>query len=309
MCTAGVRRLWVIARMWWRDHSAVALYAKAAMLAMPLSCLACAAQAEQLSPVAVVTEISGIVETREADRSMRLSLLSELTSGARLRLAGEAKLAVLFYDSAEVYLLNGPALARVAPASLDRLSGNEPVLLRKQTGKDGRPLLIRPSGVAQAGLVARGVTQPIAAVSVTGPIILDRRPVFRWREVSPGLAYRFVLKDAADRTVLETVVNDVALELPHGVVLRDGQYYRWSVHTRGPGGTQYALSRRFMVADEAKRTEIENFRPSQGATLGEQVAYCMWLEQNGLRDESRGCWRQLASNGLNVPTQKLEQLD
>jgi hypothetical protein len=284
--------------------------AQAMILAAPLwgVWITVLAQPEQLVPVALVTELSGPAETREGDRTVRLSLLSELAPGARVRLRKDAKLAALFFASAEVYALTGPALVRVGRASLEPLSGNEPVRLTRLIGKNGDALMVRPGGIAQAGFVARGVAKPIVAVTVMGTMILDRQPVFRWKEVAPGLAYTFSLKDAIDKTMVEAVLESNAFELPGGTVFADGQYYRWSVRTRTADGTEYAFSRRFTVADVAKRAEVENFRPGASASVGVRVAYAVWLEQSGLLDEARRYWHQLAAEGSSVPTEKLEEL-
>jgi hypothetical protein len=295
--------------MCWLDHSRVIRGAKAMLLAAQLwgTCFTALAQSEQLTPVALVTELSGRAETREGERTVRLSLLSELERGARVRLTKEAKLALLFYGSAEIYVVTGPALVRVGHASLEPLSGNEPTRLQRLAGKNGNSLMVRPGGVTQAGFVARGVAKPIVATTVTGTVILDQRPVFRWNAVAHGLAYRFSLKYAGDKTMLEAVVQDNAFELPGGVVLGDGQSYRWSVRTTTADGTEYAFIRNFVIADLAARAEVENFRPNQSASLSERVAYGVWLEQSGLLDEARRYWHQLAADGLSVPTEKLEE--
>lgn len=258
------------------------------------------------APLAVVTEIAGKAETRSGEQTVALALLSELASGARVKLYPNARMMLMFYGTGELYALMGPSLVRITAAGVEALSGNEPT---KQTlsGRNGKPLVLRPSGVTQAGIVVRSVAKPITPLSVAGGVTLDAHPVFRWREPEPGLEYRFVLRDGGEAIVLQRNLRDAVLATPPDLTLEAGQRYRWSVTTRSPSGTDYALGQSFFVADAQTRADVANFQPAAEAGTAQRVAYAIWLEQAGLEDEARACWLKLAAEGVALPPHKRPQ--
>jgi hypothetical protein len=292
------------------ENSQIISLLAAVMVAAALYCAGTAARAEAdpVAAVALVIELSGKAETQAGGRPVAVSLLSEFGPGARVRLHKDAKLIVLFYRTAEQYAISGPSLLRFTDTGLEALSGNEPIRKPALIGKDGRALAVRAIGVVQAGAVVRGRNKPIPALAPAGGVTLEVRPTFRWSEVEPGLDYRFTLKDEGDAVLLARTLRGTVMQLPPDLALAEGQRYRWSVFAQAADGTAYGSNYRFTVADAATRADVENFRPDQGASLGERVAYSVWLEQSGLLDEARRYWQRLGAEGLNVPTEKLEAL-
>ncbi len=269
--------------------------------------LAINSQAAGPASVALVTEAAGKVETRVDEQTVPVGLLTELISGARVRLYKDARLVVLFFGTADQYALTGPSLVRITETGVEALSGNEPVKQQPLNGRNGKPLLLRPTGITQAGIVVRGIAKPIVPLSMDGAITLDARPVFRWREPEAGLEYRFLLRDGSDALIFERRLRDPTLALPNELNLQDGQRYRWSVTATSPAGGEYALSHRFMVADAQTREQVANFQPLPDAGTAQRIAYAIWLEQTGLSDEAKRQWRQLADERTPVPPGKLSQ--
>jgi len=277
----------------------------AALLWLP--CGLAHAQATGEEPVALVTESTGKAQTRVGDQTVAVALLSEFASGARVRLYQGARMLVLFYGTAELYALTGPSLVRITETRIEALSGNEAVKQQTLGGRDGKPLLLRAGGITQAGIVVRGVARPIAALSMTGGVTLDARPVFRWREPEVGLDYRFVLRDGTETIIYERTLRETTLTLPLEVALNEAQRYRWSVSAKSPAGIDYAVGYRFVLANGQIRHDMANFQPDAQAGTAQRIAYALWLEQTGLRDEARGYWDSLVADGVPIPVQKPRQ--
>jgi hypothetical protein len=284
-----------------------AVAALAALLAAVSGAELAHAQAGDDAPVALVTEIVGKAETRSGSQTVAVTLLAEFASGARVKLHPGAKMQVLFYGAAEVYALTGPSLVRVSQARLETMSGNEAVKQPGVYGRNGKPLLLRPGAITQAGIVVRGVARPLPALTMTGSATLDPHPVFRWREPEPGLDYRFVLRDGGEAILYERTLRDTSVSLPPDIVLKEAQRYRWSVSAKSPSGTEYAASYRFVYATAQTREDVANFRPEPDAPPAQRVAYALWLEQTGLRDEANRYWQALAAEGVPIPAEKRPQ--
>ena len=259
------------------------------------------------SPVALVTDLSGAAETQVDGKKAHVTTLFELSEGARVKLFPGARMVVLYYLSARQYVLTGPALVRVGEIGVEALSGNEPISVKAPAGKDGKPLIIRPIGVTQAGVVFRG-TKPIPLISPVGRKTLAARPTFRWVAVEPTLSYHFSLKDEDSNPLVTQDVRDITFELPSNIVLSEGQYYRWSVSAESSSGVSYLTNHRFAVADIGTRSQVENFRPSLDSGHGEWVTFAIWLEQEGLAEEAREVWTRLSKQGVSLPPQKLGDL-
>ncbi len=289
------------------SSSAIPIAGVRALLVIALLCGIGQARHASAAPIALVTDIAGKAETRVDERTVPVTLLSEFRTGARVRLHPQARMMLLFYGSGELYALAGPSLVRITQAGVEALSGNEPVRQPTLSGRDGKPLLLRPMGVTQAGVVVRSVAQPITALAMTDGTTLDARPVFLWREPEPGLEYRFVLRDGNDTSHLERRLRETTLAMPPEIALADGQRYRWSLSAKSAAGIEYALSHRFSVADAATRDAVANFRPAPDAPTAQRVAYALWLEQAGLGGEARRMWRELVAVGVPVPADRQSQ--
>lgn len=271
------------------------------------ACVACASP--QLSraqqPVALATEVSGYVETRAGSDTIQVKTLSEFAFGARVRLKKDARLAVLFYASGDAWLATGPALVRVGDAAVEGLSGNGPQRIPGPASRNGDKIKLRPGGLTQAGVVARGVARPITLFAPAGAVSLQPRPAFQWQPPAPGLSYRYTLRDSDDRIVTEGTTSGTSFDLPASVLLTAGERYRLSLSAKGADGTEFAINQRFRIADDFLRAQVENFLPPQDASASQRVAFAVWLEQSGLLEEARTHWREVAAQGVSVPESRL----
>jgi len=253
------------------------------------------------TPVATATEVAGFSETRVGDATVQVVPLTEFLPGSRVRLTQDALVTVLFYATGGVYRLSGPALMRFTDSEVQALRGKEPKRLPAATGRDGKRLLVRQSEIMQAGVVARGISKPITAVSPAGEITLDPRPNFSWQAVEAGLSYQFVLRDQVDRVIARADMQTTSYELPPSVTLSPETRYRWSVSTKSSDGTLHVFKRSLRTADDALRAEVDNFRPQQDASVTRRIAFALWLAQVGLADEARTYWKKLAEQGVEMP--------
>jgi hypothetical protein len=97
--------------------------------------------------VALVTDLSG--------RAGALAILSEVSSGTKVRVEGE--LAVLYYASGEEFRVRGPALVSFG-ATEPRVLEGAPA---KRATRAARPqLALKPGGVTPATFVMRGAAPP-----------------------------------------------------------------------------------------------------------------------------------------------------
>jgi hypothetical protein len=253
----------------------------------------------------MATEVAGHAETRAGAETVLVKALTEFAAGARVRLKKEARIAVLFYASGDAWLVTGPSLIRIGETAVEALSGSEPQRVPGPAGRNGDKLKLRPGGLTQAGVIARGVAKPITVLAPAGTVILQARPTFQWQPAAPDLTYRYAVRDTEDRILAEGLTPGTSFELPASVALKPGARYRLSLSAKGPDRTDYTATLRFGIADDALRAQIENFRPPADASPSQRIAFAVWLEQAGLTEEARTQWRALAAQGVAVPEIRL----
>jgi hypothetical protein len=257
-------------------------------------------------PVAIVTDILGKVETQHGSSAVVVALLAEFSAGSRAKLQPGAKMVVLYLRSGEQYALAGPALMRFGWDAPEPLNGTKPAKMRPVVGQDGTPIRIKPGGLAQSGIIVRSLGKGLSPMNLAGTITLERTPVFRWKDTAHVPPYQFELKDDRGMTLVSSIVNGDSLKLPPEVRLQEGQSYYWSVGSRpGIRYNDFAESS-FQVADAELQAAVENYRPRKDASIAERVAYAIWLDQTGLRDEASAQWRRIAEDGGPVPAQRRE---
>jgi len=261
-----------------------------------------AADNSNADAVAIVTDLSGTAETQNESARANVAVLTEFSLGARATLQAGAKLVVLYLKTGDQYELGGPCLVRFGGDAPESVDGAAPIKRRPMSGKDGTPIKIRPGALTQAAAVVRsGPGKPVPALSMASTVTLERRPVFRWKEVERGLEYQFVLKDSSGAALFSQTVKGGSLQLPEQIELHYGDSYGWSIGTRSGMGQNYLSQYSFKVADEAMRAMVENYRPADDAAMAEWVAYAAWLDQMGLRDEATGQWTRIRDAGGPVP--------
>jgi hypothetical protein len=131
-------------------------------------------------------------------------------------------------------------------------------------------------------------------------LTLETQPEFRWRELEPGVKYRFKLNDDAGRTLFQSEVSAAALRLPSSVRLKEGVPYTWEVSARLEG-RKYSSSAEFSLASADIRAEADALRPTASAPLSRRIAYAAWLDQVELKDEARKYWQAASAERPEDP--------
>ncbi len=259
-----------------------------------LACVRSADAADRAS-IAIVTEISGAAELMQDGTSASLRLLSELKPDARVRVANDAHVVILYLQNGDQFVLSGPGTYSVhdgQPVADKQAAGFK--RLGPVTGKDGKAMQVRSANVSQAAIVVRTAgRRPIPLKHPKGPFVLGPTFQFEWETIGREVEYDFLLKDETGNTVFSRILSENRLTLPSNVALDAGAGYRWSVSARGADGTRYLSVYVFRVADPETRSQSENFRPGETATLAERVAYAAWLDGSGLNDEAGRYWEEL----------------
>lgn len=282
----------------WR-YSVVAAFA-IAWVAVPSPVLA--------EPVAMVTDIEGGNSVTGMGESTELTLLAELEPGGSVELAGGARLVIVYYESGNEFIFEGPASIKIGPAAPEVLSGNSPeehhILL---AGADGE-IIIHPAGMVQASIVMRGAQDEvdIKLENLVDTKILDARPLFRWQPLPGASTYHFeIINDSGD-SLAETDVTATELPLPEAVTLEVGITYTWEVATRTPDGILHSSWGDFYLATDAERALVEQMRPPRDAPFSSRVMFAVVLQQLELRDEAVNHWKTLLVERSDDP--KLQQM-
>ena len=256
-----------------------------------IAAAACSATAGA-APVAVVTDAQGTSVLQGTAPVREVGMLAEIDDEARVQLEDKARLVVLYFSTGEQFALRGPALVHFKSAAPEALSGNPP---EKRTGhnKTDNGFRIKPGGVTQAAVRIRVAPEgpKLKLLGLSGTVTLEALPEFRWVPLEPGLTYAFELSDGTGRIVHEAKTAGNALNLPASVQLKPDVSYAWEVSTRLRNGMKYTSAGDFSVAAAELRAQVERARPAEVATVAELVAFALWLEQMGLKDEARKYWR------------------
>ena len=259
----------------------------------------CAAHATESRPadIALITDLEG--KATVATRDGELSIRSLVADQSQIDLAPASRLVALWLKSGEEYSFVGPAVIRMSANGPQMLAGPQPIR-RASALENGKDIRIRPSGIAQAGVVMRGTKNlRIRLLSLAGTRTLDSDPEFRWQPIPGVRQYRFELVDVTGRALLEVDVMGEVYRLPPSVKLEEAATYTWELSTRLPDGRKYAAAGDFSVAPAALRERVDSVRPGAGASLAERVAFATWLEEQDLRDEARRYWKDAAAERPN----------
>ena len=246
--------------------------------------------AARAEPIAIVTDVQGRASLQSGATRVPVTILAEIADGARVQLAGGARVTTLYLRSGDEYTAQGPGTVEFKAARPDASGG---ATLSHRAPAKGREIRIRPAGVAQGGLVLRSLGTSL--VSPVASTTLDLRPEFVWGGGRRGVRYRFTLTDAEDAVVHSAEVEERSVRLPERVALKPGALYRWEVSVQADAGHLQGARATFRTATEELRTRAQSLRPDAGAAFSGRVAYTFWLDQMELRDEARRWWRELSA--------------
>lgn len=254
------------------------------------------------SAVAVVTDLSGKVESVAGGRAPRAAaILDELAVGTRLTLAKGSRVVVLWLDSGVEYEVEGPAKGEIQATEIRTESGapakKRPVFTA--AGKDD--LRIRPQGAVQASVLMRAEETEVKLLSPVGTKILDPRPTFEWKPLPDIQGSRIRITDDSLKTVVEAATTGSSFRLPEEIRLKAGTAYSWEIEARNGGGRRVSGWAEFSVATDDERSRVERVRPKGEARFGERVAFALLLDSLELFGESKPIWQALAAERPGDP--------
>ncbi len=242
--------------------------------------------------VAMITDATGRIEA-EADGAV-IGVLTELPSGAKLRLAQGAAATVLYLSSGEEYRLKGAGRYQIGDKAPTALQGAKPE--KHKLPVDAiPPVRVKPATVQQATIVMRSLGAGVT-VKLLEPVsvrVLDERPSFRWATVTGAESYRIQVIDSAGQPVAEFMQQGEASQLPEGIHLKPGEAYSWSVEARLPNGRRLSRTADFAVLDADARSKLGRLQPAAGAKFSDRVAYALMLERYEAFHLAREEWRKL----------------
>ena len=227
--------------------------------------------------------------------SVELSLLAELAPGGSIDLAAGSRLVIVYYESGNEYIFEGPASIRIGAEAPEVLSGNRPEERQVLLADAGEEIIIQPAGMAQASLVMRGAdpNSDLRLDNLVGTKTLDRRPVFRWQPLPGAEKYHFELTDDAGESLLETDVAATEFLLPEAVTLKIDVTYTWELTTRTSDGAMHSNWGDFSLATDDERALVERLKPADDAPFSRRVVYAAVLQQMELRDAALTLWKAL----------------
>lgn len=255
-----------------------------------------AAQAD--GTLAMLTDLSGRVQlTTSSGERRAAALLDYLGAGDQLAILDKGTAVLSYLEPAAEWKMAGPGSWRLAPDAPQTLEGAAP----DRRGLD--PQLTQPVvldlqhqrvELRTAAVVMRQIDSKIDAIAPTGPKVAGN-PVFRWTKL-PGVdLYRVRLEQSRGAILLDLPVTGDHLELPASVSLPADQRYRWQVETEGSGSVARSSWMQFSTLSEAVQQRLASLRPGPDAPFSRQVLYARALEAEGVKDEARRLWAELAA--------------
>jgi len=242
--------------------------------------------------VAMVTDLTGNVTAQ--NNSEPLSILAEIEAGARVHVAAGARLVTLYVKTGDEYTFSGPADVE--------FRGSDPLMLKggaieKRSSVLGKPVVIKPVGVAEAAYVMRGggAKGRVQLLNLHSTKTLHTWPEFRWGGIRGVAAYHFELSDSSGRTLVAQNVDKTTYRIPADRRLSRGETYLWEVATQSADGYRYVGTGDFTVDSDELGSQAEALRPDPGAPVSMRVAFAAWLEGVDLKDEARTYWKALAA--------------
>lgn len=246
-------------------------------------------------PLALVTDVQGDATLVGGSR---LAILQELDGDTRLRLAAGSQVRLVLVADGRQYQLLGPGSFSLGAGGPSAAQGGR-LVPAGDLGAAFRGLRLAPGRVAQASVAMRGA-RPASPRSILSPVspaggrVLEHRPVFAWTPVPAARGYTFTLVDAADRVVYEAPTAEPRAALPAGLALEPGQAYAWQVQALYARGREAGAWHALAMADDSLRQRVDQARPAPGADFAERLLYALFLDQEGLGDEARQIWADLA---------------
>lgn len=263
------------------------------LLLLLLGGVATPLRAENGNILAVATDVQGAVTVGIGGALEPLSVLGELRDGARIELAKDSRVVLVYLSSGNEFELDGPAVTELRPGAPQMRKGKPPT--RRSLQLTDTAVQESLSGLAQLALVTRAPERR-SGLELIGPwgTILETRPEFRWTPWTEDTRYYFELDDDHEQVVHQAVAKTNVLSLPAGRALEAGATYSWLVEIRAQPGRRISRWATFRVASAELRAKVERLRPAGNAPFATQVVYAAWLTNMDLNALAHRYWVKLA---------------
>lgn len=244
--------------------------------------------------VAFITDLKGGVQL---EGQPRVAVLAELAQGARLTLAADGAVTLLYTASGREFVLKGPGRYEVGGQEIGALDGAAPKA-RSTEWKASNRVLAQVSQTSAASVRMRSLAKPAAAVEPAavfpeGPLA-TLQPVFRWSGDAKGGEF-VLMADGQPQPVHAGKVTSATYRLP--AKLKPETEYYWRVSA---GSDQLASGRFRTLPAESIRT-IEARRPGAKAEFSDRLLFALMLHEMGAQQEAREAWAALSKERADLP--------
>jgi len=243
--------------------------------------------------VAFVSDVKGTVQAEGAPAP---ALLSELPSGARLRLAADATVSVMYAASGREFVLKGPGEYEIRDQEVAARNGAPPRARNTEWRPDTRVLAAasqRSAASVRMRSLARPEPKATNAAFPTEGAVATLQPVFRWEGAMP--ADFEILTEGREAPVHQAKAAGGAYRLP--VKLEPGRDYYWRATTNGDelGSGRF----RTLAPDALQR--VEGRRPGAKAEFSDRLMYALLLQDVGATQEAHELWTALGKERAGLP--------
>ena len=259
--------------------------ARALCAALASLFLVAGARADEV--VAFVTGVEGSARIERGAAARPLALLDAVARGARLALAGGARLTLAIPgEEGFVVEISGPGRFALQPGAVIALPGTDPAsVVRRDLSPALRALRIDPRGAVRAGASMRGPSSAQGLTAPRGAILPEDAREFAWTQPSgtPGgpFDYEFRLIDDQGAVLARARVADPRIRPDPAPVINPGAAYVWTVEATGRGNARAALAVEFRVLSREDQQRVRAALAEDALPEPERVVRRIALHQMG----------------------------
>lgn len=263
------------------------------ILARALAPILVALAGHAVAQVAFVSDLKGAVQAEGAPTP---TLLSELPSGARLRLSADATVSVMYAATGREFVLKGPGEYEVRDTEIAARSGAAPRTRNTEWRPDVRVLASAAQSSA-ASVRMRSLSKPAEkSTAIAFPAegaVATLQPVFRWNGAAP--ANFEILTEGRDAPIHQANAVGGPYKLP--VKLEPARDYYWRATLKD----DELGSGRFRTLSPEALQRVDARRPGPKAEFSDRLMFALLLQDVGATQEARELWTALARERPGLP--------
>jgi len=259
-------------------------------------CLALLGRVALAAPVAMVTDLQGVVT---AAPKAKLTLMAYIEPATEIQVEAGGRLTLTFFAGAQEQTVRGPAKILVQTDNVDVLQGEAAQSRKLDPDKVSAAKKFEPAlhdRMAVATFVMRSSSPPkLALLAPVDTKISTIAPEFSWRAATSANEYKLTLWDDQGRVLREARARGTKWRPLPNEALRYGREYQWKVESVDAAVQAESANARFSLLDEEAVKRIAQQKPKAGAVFSERLLYATQLEIEGLAFEAAQQWRALAA--------------